>query len=370
MKKQLPPTSLVSKVLGKSLLLARGKLDHALEYSTIPFSQPDLIRPRTNEKFYTWTHYGIFFPLLPEPHRYLNIMILLGTPSALAFDHDDLISAHPRKTATFFSSTAAIDEHLLKAYIIPEETHLQKNGTRIELGEEVSIQGTLPNIHLKGAYHGLSFEFNLDVSDHVSWFVKTPIYDHFSLLSTFKGQLEYQGQITHAEGLCTYEYARATGAHGIIHKPLPEAYKIPLDFFTYQIINLNETTQLLLTKADILGQPTAYTLHVRHTDRPAEVYTDVQFQVIDYQTSAHISPHGKKMRLPQSFSWTVKDTAKQKILEIFAEIDSPFRYGHGVGYVSAYTFTGEYRNHQVQGRGYLEYIDVEDQKAFQNELIN
>lgn len=366
MKKQLPPTSLTSKILCKSLLLAQGTLDKAVKYSTTPFSEPDIIRPRTDGIFYTWTHYGIFFPLLPEPHRYLNIMILLGTPGALAFDHDDITLGDPRKTATFFSSTAAVDEHLLKAYIIPEQTNIQDNGTTIELGEEVSIQGTLPNIHLKGAYHGLSFEFDLDVTDQISWFIKTPIYDHFSLLANFKGQLEYQGKVTPAEGLCTYEYARATGAHGVVKKLLPEPYKLPLDFFTYQIINLTDSTQLLLTKADILGQPAAYTLHVRHTDKPAEVYTNVEFKVITHQVDDYVSPSGKKMRLPQLFSWSVKDDADQKILDITAEIDSPFRYGHGIGYASAYTFTGEYLNAPVQGRGYIEYVDVEDQNAFKD----
>ncbi|ENU26342.1 DUF6670 family protein [Acinetobacter modestus] len=366
MKKQLPPSSLTSKILGKSLLLAQSTLDQAIKYSTSPFSAPEIIRPRTEEKFYTWTHYGIFFPLLPEPHRYLNIMILLGTPGALAFDHDEITLGDPRKTATLFSSTAALDEHLLKAYIMPEETHIQENGWQIELGQEVSIEGTLPNIHLKGAYHGLNFEFDLDVTDQVSWFIKTPIYDHFSLLSKFKGQLEYQGQTTLAEGLCTYEYARAAGAHGIVKKLLPEAYKLPLDFFTYQIINLTETTQLLLTKADILGQPAAYSLHVRHTDQPAEVYTNVEFKIISHQVDDYVSPNGKKMRLPQLFSWSVKDDTNNKLLDIIAEVDSPYRYGHGIGYASAYTFTGEYQNQKVQGRGYLEYIDVENQNAFKD----
>lgn len=364
MKKQLPPTSLTSKFLGKSLLLAQGALDQAVKFSTIPFSEPDIIRPRTQEKFYTWTHYGIFFPLLPEPHRYLNIMILLGTPGALAFDHDDITPGDPRQTATLFSSTAAVDEHLLRAYIIPEQTNIQENGSLIEFGEEVSISGTLPNIHLQGAYHGLSFDFELDVSKQISWFIKTPIYDHFSLLANFKGQLEYKGQVTPAEGLCTYEYARAMGAHGLVKKLLPVAYKLPLDFFTYQIINLNETTQLLLTKADILGQPAAYSLHVRHTDKAAEIYTNVEFKVIAHQVDDYVSPSGKKMRLPQLFSWSVKDASNEKVLEITAEIDSPYRYGHGIGYASAYTFTGEYRNHPIHGRGYIEYIDVENQKVF------
>ncbi|ENW04163.1 DUF6670 family protein [Acinetobacter beijerinckii] len=366
MKKQLPPTALTSKILGKSLIFAQGALDQAIKYSTIPFDTAEIILPRTDEKFYTWTHYGIFFPLLPEPHRYLNIMILLGTPGALAFDHDDITRDDPRKTATFYSSTAAIDQHLLKAYIIPEQTNIHVDGTQIELGNEVSITGSYPTIHLQGEYHGLSFEFDLDVTNQASWFIKTPVYDHFSLLSRFKGQLEYQGQITDAEGLCTYEYARATGAHGVVKKLLPEPYKLPLDFFTYQIINLNKTTQLLLTKADILGQPVAYTLHVRHTDQAAEVYTNVEFKVISHQIDDYVSPSGKKMRLPQLFSWSVKDDNGKKVLELIAEIDSPYRYGHGIGYAGSYSFSAVYLNDTVQGRGYIEYIDVEDQKAFED----
>lgn len=122
MKKQLPKFSIASKTIAKSLLFAQGFLDQAEKYSTLPFSQPHIIQPRVDEKYYSWTHYGIFFPLLPEPHRYLNIMILLGTPGALAFDHDDIIHGNPRKTATFFSSTAALEQALLKAYIIPEDT--------------------------------------------------------------------------------------------------------------------------------------------------------------------------------------------------------------------------------------------------------
>ena len=56
------------------------------------------------------------------------------------------------------------------------------------------------------------------------------------------------------------------------------------------------------------------------------------------------------MRLPQLFSWSEKDNANQKLLEIIAEVDSPYRYGYGIGYASAYTFTGEYQNQKVQGR--------------------
>lgn len=367
MKKQLPKISIGSKVLGQSLLLAQSVIDKAEKYSTLPFSQSHIIQSRVDEKYYSWTHYGIFFPLLPEPHRYLNIMILLGTPGALAFDHDDIIHGNPRKTATFFSSTAAVEKALLKAYIIPEDTKINEDGNLIELGQEISIQGKFPKIHINGHYEGLDFDFDIDVTSHVSWFIKTPIYDHFSLLAKFKGFLTSQAEHIESEGLCTYEYARAVGAHSIANKLIPDAYKLPLDFFTYQIINLNETTQLLLTKADIAGQTAAYTLHIRYLDRPAEVYTDVSFDIISHQVDDYISPTGQKMRLPKFFSWIARNEAKQIILNIQAEIDCPLRYGHGRGYASSYIFTGNYFGNEVQGRGYIEYIDIENQQTFEDE---
>lgn len=234
----------------------------------------------------------------------------------------------------------------------------------IELGQEISIQGKFPQIHINGHYEGLDFDFDIDITTHVSWFIKTPIYDHFSLLAKFKGFLNYREKCIESEGLCTYEYARAVGAHSITNKLISDADKLPLDFFTYQIINLNETTQLLLTKVNIAGQTAAYTLHIRHLDQPAEIYTDVSFDIISHQVDDYISPTGQKMRLPKFFSWIARNDAKQIILNIQAEIDCPFRYGHGRGYASGYRFTGNYFGKEVQGRGYIEYIDIENQQAF------
>ncbi len=77
MKKQLPKFSIASKTIAKSLLFAQGFLDQAKNIQRF-LLLIHIIRPRVDEKYYSWIHYGIFFPLLPEPHRYLNIMILLG----------------------------------------------------------------------------------------------------------------------------------------------------------------------------------------------------------------------------------------------------------------------------------------------------
>lgn len=50
----------------------------------------------------------------------------------------------------------------------------------------------------------------------------------------------------------------------------------------YQLINLDHNRQILPTKADILKQPVAYTVHIRYLNGMPEVYTDMLFAVSEY----------------------------------------------------------------------------------------
>lgn len=248
---------------------------------------------------------------------------------------------------------------LLKAYDIPTACELTEDNKTIRLADDICITGQFPHFRIQGNYLDLDYDLNLDVSDHVSWFLKNPVYDHFSLLAKFDGELKYQKKTQKVADLCTYEYARSFGLHTL--KPdtlIPFQHKIPLDFFTYQIINLDEKTQFLLTKADINGKSATYTLHIRHTDHPAEVYTDVIFSVTKHQARPQYAPSGHTMTVPDTFTWQAKDTEGNIILELNATVDSPYDYGHGKGYVSHYKFIGTYQNQLIQGRGYMEYIDL------------
>ena len=352
--------SVISKFLGHSLLNLKPLLDSSVQNSVLTFLDDDIIRPRLNEQYYSWTHYGIFIPNLPEPHRYLNITLLLGTPSALAFDHDQLIKdkKSPRHTATFFSSTAATTDSFLKAYDFDGECEFTENGDLIRLGNDLKIYGELPYIKLKGQYLGLYFDFDLDVTRHVSWFLKNPIYDHFSLLSKISGTLTDTTKTYEIQDLCTYEYARSTGMHSVYSKLLPEHYKIPLDFFTYQIINVNKNTQILLTKADILGKAATYTAHIRHLNKQAEVYTDVEFKILNYNDKPQISPYGEAMKIPKIFQWIVKDNSVE-IINILADCDTTFQYGHGRGYATSYRYKGVLKSENIKGIAYMEYINLQ-----------
>ena len=183
------------------------------------------------------------------------------------------------------------------------------------------------------------------------------MYDHLSLLAQYKGTISCQGQTIDTRGLCTYEYARSFGLYALTSKPITDAYKIPLNFFTYQVINLNENTQILLTKADILNQPAAYTAHIRHLNGKPEVYTEVEFKVTTFQPEPTIGLDGNATSLPQTLSWLVKHLGKV-LLSIEGEIDTDFRFGHGRGYAGSYRFTGQYKAQAVSGRGYIEYVDI------------
>jgi hypothetical protein len=98
-------TAVAHVVAGKALPI----IDKSVTASVRPFRTPEMIRPRVNSKYYGWTHYGVFFPSLPEPHRYCNVMTLLGTTGTVCFDNDYLVTGNPRQTATLLFSTAGVD---------------------------------------------------------------------------------------------------------------------------------------------------------------------------------------------------------------------------------------------------------------------
>ena len=64
------------------------------------------------------------------------------------------------------------------------------------------------------------------------------------------------------------------------------------------------------------------------------------------------------MTVPVLVKWTVRD-GDDEILTIDGSVDSELRYGHGRGYVGAYTYIGTYRSTPVAGSAYLEWVDTQ-----------
>lgn len=248
------------------------RIDHRIEESSRPFDRPELLRPHVDSRLWAATHYGVFIPQLPEPLRYLNTMTLIGAAGAVVFDNDYLARPDARRTTTVLSSTAAPGHHHYRAYDSHCDCNFGDDGTLLAWSDDLIIEADHPVYRLTARYENFGADLTVTATDQVSWFIRSPVYDHLSLLATFSGSVDG----TEVAGLCTVEYARFMSPQSLSAKPLPEPLKLPIDFFTYQIINIDDRTQLLLTDVRAAGVTACRLAHVRSLDGTATVYDDVR----------------------------------------------------------------------------------------------
>jgi hypothetical protein len=80
------------------------------------------------------------------------------------------------------------------------------------------------------------FELNIRITntDKVTWFIKSQIYDHFSLLSQYEGVVQLSRRVSKNQTLY-FEYANIS-PYMIRDKAIPSAFKIPLEFFYYRLL--------------------------------------------------------------------------------------------------------------------------------------
>lgn len=133
---------------------------------------------------------------------------------------------------------------------------------------------------------------------------------------------------------------------------------MPIDFFTYQVLDLGDNRQLLFVGTEAEGRTALNGVYLRHGDgRSIALDQGVTFEVLELQEAPGTTPDGFLMKLPLRFRW---QSPAESVLAVDLEgtVDAPFSWGLGNGYVGAYSFTGTVAGAPVQGRtGYIEYID-------------
>lgn len=55
----------------------------------------------------------------------------------------------------------------------------------------------------------------------------------------------------------------------------------------------------------------------------------------------------------------MRNHAGEPLLALDCTVDTPMRYGHGRGYVGAYTYSGEYVGRPLNGSGHIEWVDTQ-----------
>ncbi|GAB09056.1 hypothetical protein GOARA_027_00190 [Gordonia araii NBRC 100433] len=338
--------------------VARPALDSRLKYSRMPYAGNPPMLPYTDSKRWAWTHYGVFIPSLSEPHRFLNVMTLIGTTGTEIFDDGTIASDDVRTNSTLLCSTAHDDQHHYAAYDAHADCEFADDGSRLAWDEQLTITRDGDSVEVHGLFDSFTFELSLNLTDQVSYFTRTPIYQHLSLLAPYTGTIvDADGTSTSLAGLGTFEYARCMGPQSLTAKPVRRPWRLPVDFFTYQIIQLDEVTQLLLTEVTARGSVACRLVHVRNADGTADVLDDVDFTVDEYQREPRIAPNGIAMRVPLRHTWTARRDGEQ-VLHLTCEVDQTLRYGHGNGYAGSYDYAGQFHGKDVSGIGYLEWVEM------------
>jgi hypothetical protein len=314
-----------------------------------------MLKPHVGGTKVGWTHYGVMLPDLPEPHRYFSTMVIAGLPGATALDNDAAVSTTPRDTVTVSASTAAAGAAFFRAYSMANDCDLRADGSVLDFGGDVVISGEFPEFDVAVRAEGFNASLHLHATGQVAWFARTLGYDHLSLMVEYSGHVATGEVKTEVSGFGTFEYAACIGLHGFLDRPLAPSSKAPVDFFSYHVVAIDETSQLLLADVHVAGRPIVTMVY--HRTAQGETWgtsDDVRLTVTEYATETTMDPFGNPMRLPIRFTWTAGDD-----LALRGTVDSPPRFGVGRGYIIGYRCEGVIRGQRFASRGYMEYIDAE-----------
>jgi hypothetical protein len=301
----------------------------------IPHGQREIVR------------YGVMMPNLPEPFRFFDAIVVLGTARVPTFGERSLATGDPDNTAWILTGSG-VTPNDFEQYNITGQCDLSPDGTQLRFDDHLVINRTASAITLSATRPKASVQLTLNPTSAVSHFVHIPgLYDHWSLLCQAEGTFTAGRDSFTRKTLCTYEYARA------VNLPLPFL------FFTYQILNVDETTQVLMTEVlGPIGLPLHRTVYIRTVDGAATTHTrGYEHTVHEYSPDHLTTPDGHKMRMPKRFNWRVADDDGADLITIDGTTNDDFAYGLGAGYAGSYHYTGRCRGAPITGTGYIEWID-------------
>lgn len=292
-------------------------------------------------------HFGVMVPGLPAPFHSLDAIVVLGTSRAPIFDNRPLVRTTRTDSAWWLLGSAATRDSF-RCYSITDGCDLAPDGSRLRLGGNATLTRSGESVTLQARHADVMVSLDLRLTAAVSHFAHFPgIYDHWSVLCEYDGTFAADRDTFDQSGLCTYEYARAVDA------------PLPLRFFTYQVINVDADTQVLMV--EVLGPrglPVQRTVYLRDRSGAASVHTrGYRHTVHEQEPEPMTTPAGVRMTMPRRFTWQVDDETAKPLITINGTANNDWAYGLAAGYAGSYTYTGTFRGAPVTGTGYIEWID-------------
>ncbi|MGW3542341.1 DUF6670 family protein [Nocardia niigatensis] len=335
-----------------------GRFFHAHAPEDAPLPRGPLLRPHTRGKRFTFSHYNVVIPDLPAPHRHLTCLALIGTAGVEAFDLDDMVADTPRTTATLAVGTAAPGASWFRRYSTRRDCHFEQDGSHIQIGENLTLTGTFPDYEIVVEQPELRLDITAHCTGQVTWFARSPVYQHLGYPATYQGTLTWKGRTQQISGILSLEHARALSLTAIRDAAVPPPLKLPWNFFTYQVIKLAPDTLLMLASAEAFQQPVLTGAWIKQTDGRSRRHVDdsVVFEVLRYQDRPHIAPNGAEMLLPAEFRWRIHNDDGAVTTEINARYDTDPVFGIGQGWIGGYSYNGHHDGKPITGTGYIEYV--------------
>lgn len=301
-------------------------------------------------------HYGIMIPDLPAPHHFMANMVLIGYSGFKAWDDDAAIRGAARRTITVGHGTAATTHDPYLVFGV-DETSLAPDGSVLRFGKDYEITANYPYFHLHSSVADFHADLNLTATGEITWVGTSEIYKHLVLMCRYEGEIGLGDQRKSVAGLCTFEYGTGYLPYMELRKPLPPALKIPVDFFSYHVIDLDTESQLLLCVAGAFRNAAgAMAAELRIAGGGSSRHgTGTRFEVLEFGTEPTTYDGRSAMYLPKRFRWTMTGTDNgTDVLE--GRVDTQWLYV-GMGYIAGYEWAGTIRGETTIGRGYLEYCD-------------
>ena len=302
----------------------------------------------TPTKQYKLIYFGVILPNLPAPLHYLNFIGLFGATHAPMLRNDSSVLTSLSDTATVFSSCSPHMVGQLHSYSIDQDCFLTKNLLQFSSIERIS--GNLPHLEIQREDSELSFQLKVHTTNHVSYFnkMRMGLGEHWSTRCYCEGHLIYKEQTYKIAHQGVFEFARA------IQFPY-----LPLAFFTYQIIQLQNGDQVLMAQTrDSFNRIVQSRIYLKYVNQErTEVFdSNVQFQVHRVYPKV-ITPNGQGMYLPREFEWRYQNK-KGDVIQIQAQSRGDFKFGLAAGYVGSFQYQIKMNAREESGEaGYCEYVD-------------
>lgn len=335
-----------------------SRILHAQAPTDGPLPRGRLLRPHVTGHRYGMSHYNVVIPDLPDPHKFLACAVLTGRSGTRAFDIDHIDTDSPRHSATLAVGTAATAPSWFCTYDTRTDCDLHEDGSLMRFGDDLEIAGEFPDYRIRVRRPGLALDITAQCTEQITWFSRSPLYDHIGFPARYRGTLTWEGRTTTIEGILSLEHARGMSPVALRDRPVPWKLKLPWDFFTYQVLKVDRNTLLMLASIDMFGAPAHTAAYIKEIDGDGSRHVrDVEFDVLSHRDEGQVAPDGATMRLPHELRWRIIEEGRVTT-EIRGTTDTEFIYGLGRGWIGGYTYAGHHQGRPVAGNAYLEYVDL------------